>query len=163
MAVICGYRSSVTSKADAVADWIASGSLLISVASLFVSWRSGRRIRVYIEGVQSGGHLWLSAIVRNPGGAPAQITAWGFRANNHFIGRYKELSCNTSGSQILGAPSALPCELAPAAHIRLSWETAEISKQYRAQYSSAPTWFRAYVKVGWKKASIKSRVPRKAS
>lgn len=149
------------SKADTVAVWIAGGSLLVSAASLFVSWRGGRRIKVRLETLEGGERPWLTAVVRNPGGVSAQITGWGFMGCDHFIGRYKKVPSDTTGSPGLGAPNALPYELQPASYVRLSWESAKANEEYRKRYSSTPTRLRAYVEVGWRKTSIKSRAPRK--
>lgn len=148
-------------SSDTVAVWIAGGSLLVSAVSLFVSWRAGRHIKVRLETLEEGAQPWLTALVRNPGGVSAQITGWGFRADDHLIGKYKKLPSDTTGSPTLGAPDALPYELQPAAYVRLSWESAEALKKYQNQYSSTPKWLRAYVEVGWKKTSIKSRISRK--
>lgn len=149
------------SKADTVAVWISAASLVVSTATLFVFWRVGRRIKVRLETLEEGGQPWLTGVVRNPGGVSAQVTGWGFRADDHFFGRYKKVHADTTGSPRLGAPDAMPYELQPSSYIRLSWESAKVSEEYRKQYSSTPKWLRVYVEVGWKKTSVKSGVPRR--
>jgi hypothetical protein len=149
------------SKWDVVAVWMAGGSLLVSIVSLFVTWRAGRHIKVHMEALDEGGQPWLAAIVRNPGGVSGQITGWGYLGSRHFMGRYKKVHSDTTGSLSLGAPDTVPYELQPAAYIRLSWESAKASAKYRDQYSSTPKWLRVYIEVGWKRTSIKSRTPRR--
>jgi hypothetical protein len=149
------------SQADTVAVWISGGSLLVSAVSLFVTWRAGRHISVRFEALEEDGQPWLTAVVRNPGGVSAQVTGWGLRIRDHFIGKYKKLPSDTTGSPSLGAPNALPYELSPSAYVRLSWEGPKAKEAYQRQYSSTPKWLRAYVEVGWKKKSIKSRAPRR--
>lgn len=149
------------SKANDAAVWIAGGSLFVSVISLSITWRSRRRLRVRFETLEADRQPWLTVIIRNPGGVPAQITGWGVRAGDHFIGRYSGLRSGTAGSPDLGAPSSLPYELPAAAYIRLSWESTEVYEEYKRRYSSAPKWLRVYVEVGWKRTCIKSHLPRR--
>lgn len=158
--IICQRLDWFVSEADTVAVWIAGGSLLVSAVSLFVTWRGRRHIKVRLETLEEGGQPWLTAVVRNPGGVSAQITGWGFLGRDHFIGRYKKVPSDTTGSPSLGAPDAVPYELQPGSYMRLSWESAKASEKYQKQYASTPTWLRAYVEVGWRKTRIKSLVPR---
>jgi hypothetical protein len=148
------------SGTDGAADGIALGSLIVSVISLHLSWQAARHVKVWFEPAQADGKHWLTAVVRNPGGAVVRITGWGVLASSQRLYEYKELNATeTVGSPSLDAPDRLPYELPPGGSIRLSWETANVIQEYRrARAGGDPARVRVFIRVGWKQRKIKSRL-----
>lgn len=149
------------SGTDGAADAIALGSMVVSVISLRLSWQAARHVKVWVEAaVQVGDKRWLTAVVRNPGGAAVWISGWGVLAGPHMLSGYKVLEATETGSPSLNAPDKLPCELLPGRDLRLSWETAKVIQEYQKTSSGDPAWILVFIRVGWKERKIKSRLPR---
>jgi hypothetical protein len=138
--------------ADVWANIIALGSLGVSAAGYRVSRQAARHVKVWFESAEAGQKTWLTAVVRNPGGAPVRITGWGVLASSHRLRGYNVLEATGTGTADLDAPDKLPCDVPAGGDLRLSWEAADVAKAYNGQ----PTRIRIFIRVSWKKHSIKS-------
>jgi hypothetical protein len=152
LAAAKGQVHAVFFGADVWANIIALGSLCVSAASYRVSRQAARHVKVWFESAEASNKTWLTAVVRNPGGAAVRINGWGVLASSHRLRGYKELKATGTGTAELDAPDKLPCDVPPGGSLRLSWEAADIAREYNGE----PKRIRVFIRVSWKKRPIRS-------